>query len=255
MRSTSRCTSPCWSYRRSRGRSSAPTTSSRLRGASRSCSSSRGRSDRRQLGTTGHCVRRARGRRIARGRGRAARRALPRPGSRLLAGLVESRCRILEPEDGRMLECAREPRVRPASGGSTRQDGADEARAGPRAAALRRRQRDGARLRMRRGRPRRGDRVGQHGRRGPGYAPERAAQGLHGCPQRCDLTGELAAKARADPAERASFDPFFTFFLGGVAVFDGDVRVGAIGVSGLPGEDDDALARRAVEAAGLSVRS
>ena len=68
-------------------------------------------------------------------------------------------------------------------------------------------------------------------------------------------TRELAGKARADAAERASFDPFFTFFLGGVAVFDGDVRVGAIGVSGLPGEDDDALARRAVEAAGLSVRS
>ena len=68
-------------------------------------------------------------------------------------------------------------------------------------------------------------------------------------------TRELAGKARADAAERASFDPFFTFFLGGVAVFDGDVRVGATGVSGLPGEDDDALARRAVEAAGLSVRS
>src|SRR6476469_3945074 len=31
-------------------------------------------------------------------------------------------------------------------------------------------------------------------------------------------TRELAGKARADPAERASFDPFFTFFLGGVAV-------------------------------------
>ena len=67
-------------------------------------------------------------------------------------------------------------------------------------------------------------------------------------------TGELAAKARADAAERASFDPFFTFFLGGVAAFDGDARVGAIGVSGLPGEDDDALAARAIEAAGLTVR-
>jgi uncharacterized protein GlcG (DUF336 family) len=67
-------------------------------------------------------------------------------------------------------------------------------------------------------------------------------------------TRELAAKARADAAERASFDPFFTFFLGGVGFFDGDARVGAIGVSGLPGEDDDALAVRAIEASGLTVR-
>ena len=67
-------------------------------------------------------------------------------------------------------------------------------------------------------------------------------------------TRELAARARADAAERASFDPFFTFFLGGVAAFDGDARVGAIGVSGLPGEDDDALASRAIEASGLTVR-
>jgi uncharacterized protein GlcG (DUF336 family) len=65
-------------------------------------------------------------------------------------------------------------------------------------------------------------------------------------------TAELAEKARADAAERASFDPFFTFFKGGVAAFEGDRRVGAVGVSGLPGEDDDALARRAIAAAGLS---
>jgi glc operon protein GlcG len=65
-------------------------------------------------------------------------------------------------------------------------------------------------------------------------------------------TRELAEKVRDDPVERASFDPFFTFFLGGVAAFDGDVRVGAVGVSGLPGEEDDALARRAISAAGLS---
>jgi uncharacterized protein GlcG (DUF336 family) len=65
-------------------------------------------------------------------------------------------------------------------------------------------------------------------------------------------TAELAEKARADAAERASFDPFFTFFRGGVAAFEGDRRVGAVGVSGLPGPDDDALARRALEAAGLS---
>ena len=65
-------------------------------------------------------------------------------------------------------------------------------------------------------------------------------------------TRELAEKVREDPVERASFDPFFTFFLGGVAAFDGEKRVGAVGVSGLPGEVDEALARQALEAAGLS---
>src|SRR3954454_5688874 len=33
-------------------------------------------------------------------------------------------------------------------------------------------------------------------------------------------TRELGQKARTDPAELASFDPFFSFFLGGVAVFE-----------------------------------
>lgn len=60
-------------------------------------------------------------------------------------------------------------------------------------------------------------------------------------------TRELAAKAKDDPVERASFDPFFTFFLGGVAVFDGPERVGAVGVSGLPGEVDEQLALAAIE--------
>src|ERR687894_3042965 len=60
-------------------------------------------------------------------------------------------------------------------------------------------------------------------------------------------TRELADKARADPAERASFDPFFTFFLGGVAVFQDGRRVGAVGVSGLPGELDEELALAAIE--------
>src|SRR2546421_12661365 len=60
-------------------------------------------------------------------------------------------------------------------------------------------------------------------------------------------TRELAEKARADAVERASFDPFFTFFLGGVAVFDGARRVGAVGVSGLPGEEDERLALLAIE--------
>jgi uncharacterized protein GlcG (DUF336 family) len=67
-------------------------------------------------------------------------------------------------------------------------------------------------------------------------------------------TRELAEKVRDDPVERASFDPFFTFFLGGVAAFDGDTRVGAVGVSGLPGEVDEELARQAIAAAGLVVR-
>jgi glc operon protein GlcG len=65
-------------------------------------------------------------------------------------------------------------------------------------------------------------------------------------------TTELAEKAREDAAERASFDPFFTFFRGGVAAFEGELRVGAVGVSGLPGEADERLALRAIEAAGLS---
>jgi uncharacterized protein GlcG (DUF336 family) len=64
-------------------------------------------------------------------------------------------------------------------------------------------------------------------------------------------TGELAEKVRGDAAELASFDPFFTFFRGGVAAFEGEQRVGAVGVSGLPGEQDEELARSALTAAGL----
>ena len=60
-------------------------------------------------------------------------------------------------------------------------------------------------------------------------------------------TRELAEKARTDAAERASFDPFFTFFLGGVAVFEEGRRIGAVGVSGLPGEVDEQLALDAIE--------
>ena len=66
-------------------------------------------------------------------------------------------------------------------------------------------------------------------------------------------TAELAAKASAEPAELASFDPFFTFFKGGVAAFEGGVRVGAIGVSGLPGAEDDRIAREAIARAGLDL--
>jgi uncharacterized protein GlcG (DUF336 family) len=65
-------------------------------------------------------------------------------------------------------------------------------------------------------------------------------------------TRELAEKVRDDPVERASFDPCFTFFLGGLAAFDGETRIGAVGVSGLPGEVDEALARQALDAAGFS---
>jgi len=60
-------------------------------------------------------------------------------------------------------------------------------------------------------------------------------------------TAELAEKVREDAVERASFDPFFTFFRGGVAVFEGAARVGAVGVSGLPGEEDERLALLAIE--------
>src|SRR3954467_2056412 len=60
-------------------------------------------------------------------------------------------------------------------------------------------------------------------------------------------TRELAEKVADDPVERASFDPFFTFFLGGVGVYDGDTKIGAVGVSGLPGEVDEQLALAAIE--------
>ena len=59
-------------------------------------------------------------------------------------------------------------------------------------------------------------------------------------------TRELAAKVEGGELPQ-SFDPFFTFFLGGVAVFDGETRVGAVGVSGLPGEVDEQLALAAIE--------
>jgi uncharacterized protein GlcG (DUF336 family) len=64
-------------------------------------------------------------------------------------------------------------------------------------------------------------------------------------------TRALAEKVGSDAAELASFDPFFTFFLGGVAAFEREQRVGAVGVSGLAGPEDDAIARRALAAAGL----
>jgi glc operon protein GlcG len=65
-------------------------------------------------------------------------------------------------------------------------------------------------------------------------------------------TGELAEKVRDDPVELASFDPFFTFFKGGVAAFEDERRVGAVGVSGLPGEQDERLASQALADVGLA---
>ena len=66
-------------------------------------------------------------------------------------------------------------------------------------------------------------------------------------------TAELAEKVAGDPVELASFDPFFTFFKGGVAAFSGGVRLGAVGVSGLPGDEDDRIAREAIARAGLDL--
>ena len=64
-------------------------------------------------------------------------------------------------------------------------------------------------------------------------------------------TRQLAEKAGGSPTELASFDPQFSFFLGGVAAFEHGERVGAVGVSGLPGEVDEQLAIAAIRAAGL----
>ena len=64
-------------------------------------------------------------------------------------------------------------------------------------------------------------------------------------------TRALAEKVGGSPTELASFDPQFSFFLGGVAAFADGARVGAVGVSGLPGEVDEQLAVAAIRAAGL----
>jgi glc operon protein GlcG len=66
-----------------------------------------------------------------------------------------------------------------------------------------------------------------------------------------ETTRALAEKVKGDAAELASFDPRFTFFKGGVAAFEDGRRVGAVGVSGLPGDEDEALAVAALRAAGL----
>src|SRR4029453_782414 len=73
------------------------------------------------------------------------------------------------------------------------------------------------------------------------------AQAYTPAPSDAKRTRELAEKVRDDPVERASFDPFFTFFLGGVAVFEDGRKIGAVGVSGLPGEVDEQLALDAIK--------
>ena len=64
-------------------------------------------------------------------------------------------------------------------------------------------------------------------------------------------TRALAEKVAAAPTELASFDPFFSFFLGGVALLADGERIGAVGVSGQPGDVDERLALDAIVAAGL----
>ncbi len=64
-------------------------------------------------------------------------------------------------------------------------------------------------------------------------------------------TRALAARVATQPAELASFDPRFSFFSGGVAAFAGGRRVGAVGVSGLAGDEDERLAVLGIRAAGL----
>jgi glc operon protein GlcG len=63
-------------------------------------------------------------------------------------------------------------------------------------------------------------------------------------------TRDLAEKATS-ANEVASFDPRFCFFQGGVAILSDGRRIGAVGVSGLPGPDDEAMGRAGIGAAGL----
>lgn len=67
-------------------------------------------------------------------------------------------------------------------------------------------------------------------------------------------TMALGEGTSGNPHERRNFDPAYTFWPGGVAIYDGDKLIGAVGVSGLAGEVDDALGRDAVGAAGLSTK-
>ena len=70
-----------------------------------------------------------------------------------------------------------------------------------------------------------------------------ARQGVHRRAERPNVHRAARGEGARRSGELASFDPAFIFFKGGVAAFDGERRVGAVGVSGLPGDEDDALAR------------
>jgi glc operon protein GlcG len=65
-------------------------------------------------------------------------------------------------------------------------------------------------------------------------------------------SGALGDYVRDEPVDRESFDPFFTFFQGGVAAFRDGRRVGSVAVSGLTGDEDEDIALRAIEHAGLN---
>jgi glc operon protein GlcG len=65
-------------------------------------------------------------------------------------------------------------------------------------------------------------------------------------------TRELGERARGNPVHPPSYDPFFAFFGGGVAILEDGRRVGAVGVSGLSEEDDEALGLRGLAAAGYA---
>ena len=64
-------------------------------------------------------------------------------------------------------------------------------------------------------------------------------------------TRALAEKMSGAPTELASLDPLFSLFLGGVAILAEGERVGAVGVSGLPGEVDERLAVDAISSVGF----
>ena len=64
-------------------------------------------------------------------------------------------------------------------------------------------------------------------------------------------TRALATRIASFPTELASFDPFYSFFLGGVAALEGGSPIGAVGVSGLAGDVDEKLAIAGIRAAGL----
>ena len=105
---------------------------------------------------------------------------------------------------------------------------------------------------LRRGRPWRAGRGGHDGRGRSGHANQRAAKGLHSGAQRRALDGRVGGKGGRRPGRAGELRPVFTFFKGGFAAFEDGRQIGAIGVSGLPGEEDEQLALEAIARAGLS---